>query len=68
MVTAAEFKTERITYEEAADLVGVKPQTIRAWICRGAHSFPQPVEIGSLRYLLRREVEAWIDARVKRGG
>lgn len=68
MVTAAEFRTERITYEEAADIVGVKPQTIRAWICQGKHGFPQPVEIGALRYLLRCEVKAWLDARVKRGG
>lgn len=66
MVATADFTTERITYEEAAVIVGVKPQTLRKWVSLGKYDFPMPVEIGALRYFIRSEVDAWLDRRLKR--
>lgn len=56
------FAFERMTYDQVADVLGRKPQTIRSWVSRGLYEFPKPVPIGSKPYILRSELEAWLQS------
>lgn len=49
-----------LTTEQAAELLGLRPQTLRNWACTGRHeSYLKPRKIGfSIRYR-RSDVEAF---------
>lgn len=48
--------------KEAADYLGVRPETLAVWHCMGRYKLPV-VKVGrSCRYRLA-DLEAWLDAR-----
>lgn len=48
--------------DEAAELLGIKPQTLAVWRCRGANDL-KFVKVGrAVRYRLS-DVEAWVEKR-----
>lgn len=65
MVTAAQFRDERMTYPEVAELLDVTVQTVRNWVSEGTYQFPRGVKVGRNRRFLRSEVEAWLESRRK---
>jgi excisionase family DNA binding protein len=51
-----------LTREEAAEVLGVKPETLAVWACTGRYKLPM-VKVGrSCRYRLA-DLEAWLAAR-----
>jgi excisionase family DNA binding protein len=56
---------ELLTRTEAADLLGVKPQTLAVWATHGRYGLPV-VKVGrSVRYR-RSDIEAWLERRTVR--
>jgi len=59
---------ELLTREEAAELLGIRPQTLAAWKCLGRQG-PPYVRVGmrAIRYR-RSDLEAWLAARTVQCG
>jgi hypothetical protein len=53
MSTATASPNQLLTTDEAAELLGVRPNTLEQWRCAGKY--------GLIRYRLR-DLEAWLDA------
>jgi excisionase family DNA binding protein len=47
-----------LTYQDAADILGVKEQTLRSWVCYGKISY---VKIGSAVRFKREHIDEFID-------
>jgi len=52
--------SDRLTPDEAADLIGVKPGTLAVWRATKRYSLPY-LKIGTRVYYARRDVEAFLD-------
>ena len=56
------FDKKLLTRKEAAEYLGVRPETLAVWHCTGRYKLPL-VKVGrSCRYRLA-DLEAWISAR-----
>ena len=54
--------SQLLTRDQAAEFLGVRPQTLAAWLCRRRYALPV-VRVGRLvRYRLS-DLEAFLDAR-----
>src|SRR5262245_18624948 len=56
---AENFRLDRLTYEELAKVLRVKPCTVRAWQRRGLPAIP----CGRLKFYNWAAVEAWLRER-----
>lgn len=56
-----------LTTDQAAELVGAKPQTLSIWRCSGRQHIPY-VRIGRLVRYREQDVLDWIDKNVVQGG
>lgn len=48
--------------EEAAEFIGVKPQTLAVWRMSGKYSLPY-TKVGKLIRYRRKDLEAWLESR-----
>ena len=55
------MRDQLLTTAEVAEILSVKPGTIRTWVWTG--KIPS-VKIGRLRRFLRSELDAWIEERM----
>jgi hypothetical protein len=62
-MTGNPFHNRRISTNEAADILGVKPRTLNKWRCIGRHDDLPYYKIGGRVSYLRGEVEAFRDSR-----
>ena len=53
---------EFLTREQAAEYIGVKPQTLGAWASSGRYNLPM-VKVGRLCKYRRSDLDAWLQAR-----
>jgi excisionase family DNA binding protein len=61
MSTATASPNQLLTTDEAAELLGVRPNTLEQWRCAGKYGL-RYLRVGRLiRYRLR-DLEAWLDA------
>lgn len=51
-----------INDEEAAEMMGIKPQTLRAWRSSGREGQPTFYKSGNLVRYKRADVEAWVES------
>lgn len=62
IIAAAQVKSEMLTTAEAAEMLGIQPQTLNLWRCTGRHGLPF-VRVGrSIRYRVS-DLTAWLDGR-----
>lgn len=47
-----------LTYDDAADILGIKTQTLRGWVCQGRISY---VKIGSAVRFKREQLDEFIE-------
>lgn len=60
-MTVAEEANTLMTRDEAAEYLGIRPQTLAAWACR--QEGPTFIKCGrSVRYR-QRDIEIWLDRR-----
>jgi excisionase family DNA binding protein len=52
-----------LTYREAADILGIAPQTLRTWVCYGKISY---VKIGSAVRFTRDHLDEFIEQSTRR--
>lgn len=58
---------ELLTREEAAEYLGLKPQTLAKWACRGRYGVPF-IRLGGLVRYRRSDLDAWLESRTVRSG
>jgi excisionase family DNA binding protein len=51
-----------LTPSEAAELLGVRPQTLAMWRCTGRHSLPF-VKVGTAVRYRESDIEKWLQER-----
>ncbi len=63
-MTTATIKTQKqlLKEAEAAEVLGIQPQTLSAWRCRGVNSLPF-VKVGRAVRYRRSDLEAWMESR-----
>ena len=72
-VTKAKAKSQNgsprrlLTTEEAAELVGLAPQTLAVWRCKKRYDLPY-VKIGNRVRYRPEDIAAWLDANSSSGG
>lgn len=62
-MTTALVREPLLTCAEAAELLGVKTQTLSVWRCHGRHGLPYIKVGGSVKYR-RSDLEQWLAGRV----
>lgn len=55
---------ERLTSEQAAEFIGIKPATLNDWRYRGIANQPKYLKIGNRVWYRKRDLEAWVEAQV----
>lgn len=55
---------ERLTSEQAAEFIGIKPSTLTDWRYRGIANQPKYLKIGIRVWYRKRDLEAWVEAQV----
>ena len=51
-----------LTREQAAEFLGVRPQTLAAWVTAQRYALPF-IKVGRCVRYRRRDLEKWLDAR-----
>lgn len=55
-------RTDRLTNDQAAEYLGVKPSTLEVWRCTRRYAIPY-VKVGRKVYYERPSLDAWLDSR-----
>ncbi len=55
--------SELLTREEAAAYLGLRPQTLAVWFCRGQYDLPV-LKVGRAVRYRRSDLDAWLESRV----
>jgi hypothetical protein len=50
-----------MTNEQAAQYIGIKPQTLAAWRCQRREGQPPYRKIGSKVFYVREQLDAWLE-------
>ena len=62
-MTTAIVREPLLTAAQAAEVLGVKTQTLAVWRCSGRHALPF-VKVGNAVKYRRSDLEAWLSGRV----
>lgn len=66
MMTATDFPPKLLTEAQAAEILGIKPQTLTVWRCTRRHELPH-IKVGrAVRYRLS-DLMTWLDERTTGG-
>ena len=52
-----------LTYQEAAEILKLKPQTLRQWVCKGKINY---VKIGSAVRFKKEHIDAFIESSTQK--
>lgn len=66
MATTAIPSPTLLTRDEAAEYLGVKPQTLSVWACAKRYELPY-VKVGRLVRYRRDDLDSWLESRTARG-
>ncbi len=66
MSTAICFPSELLTRQQAAEFLGVKPQTLSVWATTKRYGLPV-IKVGSLCRYRKSDLEAFLDKRTVGG-
>lgn len=62
-MTTALYREPLLTSADAAEILGIKVQTLAVWRCSGRHSLPY-VKVGNAVKYRRSDLDAWLAGRV----
>jgi excisionase family DNA binding protein len=58
--------SDLLTREQAAQYLGLKPQTLSVWACTKRYGLPY-LKVGSLARYRRSDLDAWLQSRTVNG-
>lgn len=61
-MATATMDDDKLTTEQAAEVIGVEPQTLQAWRCLGRYDLPY-LKVGRAVRYSRRDLEQWLAGR-----
>ena len=65
-MTTAILPSPLLTRDQAAEYIGVKPQTLAAWACTQRHDLPF-IRVGRLCKYRQADLDAWLASRTVGG-
>jgi excisionase family DNA binding protein len=61
-MATASVSSELLTRQQAAEFLGVRPQTLSVWKLTGRYALPA-IKVGSKLRYRRSDLERWLDSR-----
>ena len=67
LINSLREQSDLLTREQAAEFLGVAPNTLAIWACEGRYDLPM-VKVGRLVRYRRSDLVAWLESRTLREG